>query len=316
MQPVNVLEPNAPNNLQQTNVFSLGPTLQFRLGPSLNGQADFRVLNSIASKTDEFNSLRELAALRAISDLSPTQQLSANVEGQHVHFTGQTGNGQDYNRYDAFGRYHSTLASLDLDFSLGYSHLDVNAVGGRSSPLVRGTVDWRATPSSTFALDFARNYSDAAQDLSNIDINHIVEPANGIVVGQATINSEVYLERRVQGSYRFGGDRFAVNVAPFWHKLDYLFDAGLNQTGHGGSLDLSYRLERLLTLGVLIAEETRNYNVLDRRDEDIRVDLYVLKQLSRHWSGRLDLIRNERNSTAAFQGFRENIGFFTLIFTR
>ena len=87
VQPVNILQPNSPANVQQVNVLSFGPTLQFRLGPALRGEADFRVLNSVASKTDEFNSLRESARLRAIRDLAPTRQISFNVEGQHVHFT-------------------------------------------------------------------------------------------------------------------------------------------------------------------------------------------------------------------------------------
>jgi hypothetical protein len=42
LEPVNALVPNAPNNLQQTNVFALGPILSFRLAETVSGQAERR----------------------------------------------------------------------------------------------------------------------------------------------------------------------------------------------------------------------------------------------------------------------------------
>lgn len=317
VQPVNVLEPNAPGNLQQVNVLSVGPTLQFRLGAPLVGEADFRVLNSTASKTSDFDSLREIATVRAIRHLAPTRDLSANVEGEHVHFTGSNAAGTDYNRYAAYGRYQSRLAHLDLDLSLGYSRLSVPGFGSRSGPLLRTTAAWRATPRSTFGVGFMHGYSDAAQDLGTlIDFTSIEKLNNGILVGSATISSEVYLGSRVDATYGFEAARWSLHVNPYWRKLEYVLAADLDQTAHGGAFDLSYRVRPQWTVGLLATEETRRYTAIARRDEDIRVGLYLLQQLSRHWSWRLDLTRNERNSTAALQGFRENIGLFTLIFTR
>ena len=85
--PVNILATNAPDNLQQTNVFTLGPTFNVRLDPTFNLQADLRFTNSLASQTDDFDSNRGLAALRAIKLLDPTTQISANVTYEDVHFT-------------------------------------------------------------------------------------------------------------------------------------------------------------------------------------------------------------------------------------
>src|SRR5262249_24858637 len=123
VQPVDILASNAPNNQQQTNVFTLGPTLNLRFDPTWYGQADLRVSDSTASVTHEFDSVRVLGALRALKELNATDQLSANVEDQNVHFTNSIG-GPDYDRYSAYGRYQSKLASLDLDLALGYSWLN------------------------------------------------------------------------------------------------------------------------------------------------------------------------------------------------
>jgi hypothetical protein len=316
VQPIDILAPNAPNNQQQTNVFTLGPTFNFRLQETLNGQAELRLTNSIASETKDFNSNRVLGALRAIKDLNPLDQLSANVEYQDIHFTDSTG-GPDYKRLDGFVRYQSRLSELDLDFAGGYSRIDFSGPGDDSGFLGRAVVTWRATPSNTFSLGAVRQFADASQDLV-VDPAALVAAAqgSGVVVGSSTITPQVYLEKRLQAGYAYQNERYHVHVEPYYKKLDYLLDPTLDQTAHGAVAGISYRMRPLWTLAFDATEETRDYVSIDRRDEDLRFDLSFTDQLARQWSVRLDLIRNQRNSTALDQGFRENIAFLTLIFKR
>jgi len=63
-------------------------------------------------------------------------------------------------------------------------------------------------------------------------------------------------------------------------------------------------------------EETRDYINVARRDEDLRFDLSFVDRLTRQWSVRLDLVRNQRNSDTAGQSFRENAAYVTATFTR
>jgi hypothetical protein len=319
VQPVNVLQPNSPANVQQVNVVSLGPTLQFRLGEALTGQADFRVINSSASKTDEFDSLRELGAIRAIRQLSPTTTLSANLDAQHVHFTSKnpgSANGGDYDRYNLYGHYHSALSALDLDVSLGYSRLSPDAGGSHSSPLASATLLWRATPRSRLRLDLSRRYSDAAEDLGEVDFSRMPAFTSGLLVGDATISSGVYLLHRVDVGYAYEGDTYAIALAPSWQKLDYVFDSTLDQSARGLAFDASYRPRPLWTVGLSASGERRTYRSLDRRDDDLRASLYLSQRMSRHCSWRLDLLRNRRSSSASLQGYTENVALFTLVFTR
>ena len=317
VEPVNVLQPNAPGNQQQTNVFTLGPTFQFRLWQTLNGQAELRFTNSTASETKEFNSNRGLAALRAIKDLSPLDKLSLNLEYQDVHFTDVSG-GPDYTRADGFLRYEKKLTELDIDIAGGYSQLNfADNAGSDSGPYGRAVATWHATPSNTFTVGALRHYADASQDL-------IIDPAalaasisgGGIVVGSTAINSEVYLEKRFDAGWQYKSARWGVYVDPYYKRLRYLLDPALDQNTHGVLAGISYKPRPLWTLAFDAYEEARDYTSLVRRDEDIRLDLSFTDQLSRHWGYRVDLIRNQRNSDAIDQGFRENVGFFTLIFTR
>ena len=316
VQPIDILAPNAPNNQQQTNVFTLGPTFDFRVFQTLNGQAELRLTNSTASETKDFNSNRALGALRLIKDLNPLDQLSANVEYRDIHFTDSTG-GPDYSRIDGFVRYQSKLSQLDLDLAGGYSRVSFSGAGDDSGFIGRAVLTWRATPSNTFSLGAVRQFADASQDLV-VDPAALVAAAQGtgIVIGSSTITPDVYLEDRIQAGYAYQSARWRVRIDPYYKKLDYLLDPTLNQAAHGAVAGVSYRIRPLWTLAFDATQETRDYSSIDRTDEDIRYDLSFTDQLARQWSVRADLIRNQRNSTALNQGFRENIAFLTLIFKR
>jgi hypothetical protein len=318
VEPVNIFAPNAPNNTQQVNVATVGPTFNFRIQQTLKGQAELRLTSNTASKSKEFNSRRGFAALRAVKELSPLKKVSGNVEGQHVHFTDRSG-GPDYNRYDAYARYQNTLSQLDIDVALGGSRVNfANARGNHSGWLGRGSLSWRATPNHTLAVSALRQYSDASQDL-------IADPAallavnslgNGIAPGTTPITSQVYLEKRVGASYVYHTERFLVRAEPYYKTLNYLLDPGFNQDVHGVVAGFSYRPRPLWTIALDAMEETRDYTNIARRDEDMRFDLSFADRLTRQWSVRLDLVRNQRNSDTVGQSFRENAAYVTAIFTR
>ena len=317
VQPVNILAANTPANQQQTNVFTLGPTFNFRLWQTLNGLAELRFTSSTASETKEFNSTRTMGAIRAVKELSPLDTLSANLEGQKVHFTDRSG-GPDYELVEGYGRYTSKLTQLDLDFTAGYSRVHFPDASDHSALIGRGLVTWRATPNNTFAGSFQRRFADASQDIILDDPAMIVANAlgTGVVVGSTAVTSEVYLEKRIQASYAFQSERYHLRVDPYYRNLDYLVDPTLDQQAHGVVGGISYRPRPLWTLAFDAAEETRTFNSIARRDEDWRLDLSFTDQFARQWSVRLDLIRNERNSDAVGQSYRENLAFATLIFKR
>ena len=273
--PVNILATNAPNNLQQTNVFTLGPTFNFRIDPTLNFQTDARFTNSLASQTDDFNSNRGLLALRAIKLLDPTTQISANVTYEDVHFTDPLFDSDpDYRRGEIFGRMQKKLTSLDLDVSLGYSKLNFSQLPDQSGLLAWGAVTYHLDAQNSFGVGFARQFSDSSQDMA-------IDPAallgsglnTGIVVGTTAITSQVFLEHQLNVNYVFQNERFTFRAAPYYNRYQYEDAPELNQTAHGGVIGAAYRLAPLWTLGLVAFEETREYRDIDRRDEDIRLEI-------------------------------------------
>ncbi|MBB3228566.1 hypothetical protein FHW69_003208 [Luteibacter sp. Sphag1AF] len=326
VQPVDSLASNAPGNQQQTNVVALGPTFHFLLGDALRGQAELRYVNSYASKVDEFNSSRGVAALRLFRDLSPTDQLSFNVEAQRVDFRDTTAAGSDYDRDEAYVRYTSNLARFDTDVLLGGTQLRFDQGGHDTSPLARLSLSWRPTTRSTFNVTGAYQYADAAQDMlldpratlitTPMDTSGLGGSNTGIGTGDAVINSEVYLERRIDLSYTWRSDRLNVSVQPGYSKLHYLNDPTFDQVSKDISVGVGYRIRPTLTLSAFAIGERLDYQTLDRRDNTLRVGLDLNRQVNQHWSWHASLSRERRNSSAVDQSYRDTEIFVGVVYHR
>lgn len=322
VQPVNSLQPNTPSNQQQTNVFAIGPTLSFRLGPTVRGQAELRYVSSYAEETREFNSNRLSAALRAIKDLNPTSTLSANIVDERIQFTeNETTAGPDYSRYSAYGRYTRQWNKIDFSTDLGYSWLRYtgSTIEDRDNPLARAKLDWRASERSTFTADVAYQFSDAASFFSETPIAQTI-PTN-IATGDATVTSQAFLERRIGLGYAYKGERLSFDAAPFYRKLDYstsrlIGATGLDQTGKGATAGITYLLRPLLGVGLIASGENLRYQDLAREDKTWSITAFLRQQWSRHWSGRAEFTRYRRDSTEPGQSADQNIFFVAVTYTR
>ncbi|MEO8010778.1 MAG: hypothetical protein ABI650_03950 [Dokdonella sp.] len=317
LYPISLRAADVPGNLQQTNVFTTGPTLRFRLAPTLQGQAELRYIDSYAEETSAFDSSRVSAAFRVLQQLSPTRRLSANVEAQEIDFDDDL-LANDYARYSAFAGFTQTLSSIDLDAALGYSYLEFDRGDNTSGPLARARMDWRATERSVFGLGASWQYSDAATSLAAGSA--AFDPGlGGIGIGGAMISPDVYRERRVDGSYAFRGVRLnlvtTLYAATFRYEQDTLMvDADRDEVGAG--VNLGYLLRPSMTLGVAAEAIRRNFDASDALDRDFRYGIYFAQQLARHWRWRVDLSHYERNADEGAESFDENSAFVRFAYTR
>ncbi|MHA6203868.1 hypothetical protein ACXU4B_05535 [Dyella soli] len=330
VEPLSTLAANSPNNQQQTNVIAVGPTLHFRVGDAMTGNAELHYINSYASKLKEFNSSRGQAAVRLFRDLSPTDQVSGNFEAQHVNFNNNDIAGPNYDRYELYGRYTSRLTAIDIDAALGWTHIDYNHGQSLSDPLVRLTLGWRVSARNTITLNGSYEYVDAAQDMlqpTNIIIGGELEPLQpvadaidatrgGINVGNVVISADVYKQRQIQASYTYRADRMTFSIAPAYSKLDYVNDATLNQTGKGLGLSLDYRVTPTVTVSGFASGDRFTYDTLDRLDRTYRFGADLNHQWTPHWSWRVSYVRELRSSDAAGQSYHANEFYLTVVYKR
>ncbi len=310
LYPISLRDPDVPGNLQQTNVFTTGPTLRFRVGPTVQGQTELRWIDSYAEETGAFDSRRLGLAQRFQWQLAPTRRLNANLEVQDIDFDDDLV-ARDYRRHAAYLDYDATLAHLDFGVALGYTRLDFDAGGDVSGPLARASLDWRASERSTFGMAFAWQYSDAVSALavggSAFDLG-----LGGIDIGGEAIGADVYRERRLEGNYLYQSTRF--NIASTVHAARFRYEqeavvlaADRNEIGAG--INVGYLLRPLLTLGATAEALRRRYVDDGVTDRDYRYGIYLSQQLSRHWRWRIDLSRNERHAGTGADSFDENAAY-------
>jgi hypothetical protein len=330
LEPVNTLEPDAPSNLQQTNVIALGPIMKFRLAPTVRGQAELIYVNSHAQESDQFNSSRVAGAVRAIKDLDPTSSISANLADERVTFDDSTAS-PDYNHYGVYARYLRKWAKVDVVFDLGYSWVKYSGSSGdfdRDSPLLRSHTTWQFAPLDSISLELVHQFSDAASDMLT-DLS--LPPAEGtggkpviptdIAAGNATITSAPYLEKSVGLDYAHRSERWDLHLNPYYRKYDYgavtFADLGaIDQSAKGATIGLAYRIAPLVTTGLTATFENLSYDTISRSDRNRYYTLYLRHQWARHWSWRADFTRNERHSSDEGISSDENLVFVGLTYTR
>lgn len=339
VQPVDQLASDSPDNQQQTNVLVMGPTLRMRFGQSARGQFELRYINSYASKVDDFDSSRGLAAFRVFRDLSPTDTISGNVEFQRVKFDNQNQDtNADYDRKEAFVRYTSTLAHFDADVLVGGSRLEFDNGRTNSAPLVRLRLGWEPTLRNSITVSGAYQYADAAQDIITTPgafgagiATAGTEPIDpfagtgglgsgtvgaGIGTGSVVIGSQVYKERRFDATWNWRSERLTVTVAPAYSKLRYVEDPTFDQNDRGLTVGIGYRIRPTLTLSGFATADKLNYETVDRKDTTVRFGLNLTRQWNRHWSGQFSVAREKRTSNAAGQDYRATSFFVGVVYRR
>ena len=310
--PVDTLAPDTPDNRQQVNVVSIGPTLHFRIGDALRGQAELRYIDSDAEVTEQFNSGRTALALRAIKDLSPTNLLSFNLQGQRVRFD-HPDLARDYDLEEGYLHYASKLRIFDLALDAGYTRLRYRDGDSASEPMLRGSARWRPSPSSQFDLQASRYLSDSASAaLADLTPGQTVPDTT--IIGNGQITASAYRGREVSLGYGFNGLLTRLSLTGYREKRDYLDAGGQDETDTGLRGSATRRLSETLTLDAYLTYNTTDYQGTPRTDKTRYGGVGLERQWTRHWSTRLQYARYQRSSNIAGQDVSQNILYLSVVF--
>ena len=159
--PINVFASAGPDNVQNANVFSTGPTLLYRLSDTMAGRTELRYINSYAEETAAFNSDRALLTSRALRDLSPVSSISANVSAETVRLDQISASARDFNRTGAYAGYDWRSARTTVHADLGWNWVNVDGLDSRSGALARVSATVELTPISNLDVSVRRELSDA-----------------------------------------------------------------------------------------------------------------------------------------------------------
>ncbi len=315
-QPVDELAPLTPTNEQQANVFVAGPSLHARFGPATRGQLDLRYTNSYAEDTKTFNGDRFDAAGRVVREISATRTVSANLEATQARFDG-AGAASDYDTYDTYFGYKARGRAIDANLDLGYSRLDPRGIGSTvDSALVRATLDWRMSPRSRLSTTVRHQLTDATQALITPTLDLDRRSFSDFRYLDVSVRPNPYRERLLRMRYEFTADRLTAELVPYYRRIRYLDGLIENEDRRGLLLDVEYRLRPRLSASLLAAREDREYVDLARKDKDMGISVGLVNRFTRHWTGRVDLQRRERDSTALGRSYGANALIVSLSYRR
>lgn len=320
--PISQATPDSPENQQQTNVFAAGPTFFFRFSPTFRGQVELRWIDTYAEETVGFNTERLFGALRLIKMLGQTRQVSFNVQAHDVDVD-DNALAPDYQRYDVFGRYSQALSHFDLALELGYSWLEYDDGGSRSSPLARIIAAWHPNERHSFTAIAARRFSDTAAGM--------IEPGGSedgappslppiVIIGENdAVTALAYEETSLEVGYGYTGARATFGIAPFYRQLDYVDvgnAAGPDQTGRGVTGYWTWRLRPTWSLTGDLRVERLAFDDADFDIDTRTASIWLRKEWTPHWSGRIGYSRYERDNSQTDGSADQNVVYAAVTYTR
>ena len=326
VQPINEFEAFSPDNLQQVNVLSAGPTFYARFGPAMRGQLDLRYLDSYAEENEAFNTNQYSGAARLLRDVKPWLTVGAAAEAKDVRFS-LPGRISDYTQQDAYVSATIDRRRIDARIDLGYSRLDMDSVAAmgapmsRSYPLGRVSVDFTPNPRSTFGLTVRHQLSDAAQLLLSarevdFGLDRRGRGFNEFRNPDSIVEPNVFRERLVRARYSYNGNRLDVRVSPFTRQMRFVEAGVRSQDRRGLNLDVDYRLKPLTTVSAYATGQRREYLESGREDEDLVTGLGVTHRLTRKWTARADVEHRRRDSSEVGRSYSENAVMVSLSYRR
>jgi hypothetical protein len=309
-QPIDIFASAAPDNVQNSNVFSTGPTLLYRFSEAMGGRTELRYVNSYAESADAFNSDRVVLTSRLLRNLSPVTTLSGNASLESVRLDNPTATASDFQRLGLFGGYDWRSSRTTVRAELGWNWVDLDdGLDNRNGLLARAAGTVALTDISSLDLGLRHELSDSATDLAgnapNVDELLLPDSVGG-VAGAATLNSEVYELDRIDISYSRLGQLFTVRAGGYYSGQDYDNASTSDQRNRGFSLTIDYALSQRTSLG---AFAIANWLRFADTDFDSREDEYGLRtrtRLRRDLDLNFEVTHAERDSSDPTGIFDEN----------
>lgn len=219
--PLEPLVPITPNNRENINYFSTGPTLSLPLGQTTQldvtgqyGRVDYQV--------SPLDSTVLTGGVGLLHELSSISTISINARDEGIRFANDQLN-VDYDRQEAFARFDTKGSRTELGVDLGYSLLHLPGASG-GIPLARLDLSRRVSASSTIGVGLGHDYSDGA------DSFRLVQAVQG-----ATLNTLPILVAAAPfvGTYgtlawNFRRARTTLNLSASYFRDRYQTDATLN----------------------------------------------------------------------------------------
>jgi len=224
-QPVDTRAPNVPTNLQQTNVFTTGPSLSYQFNTANTLKADLRYMNSWAEEDDSFEADRWFAGAGWVYGLTPADDISLHVTYYDTDFRQNQGQ-EDYRRQSVFGAWERRTGETSvLRAELGLINVDFEESDNESG--WRALLEWNRTISSSSSLRVSGRHGLTDAALS------IATTADPETIGNNVVSGDVYEVTALDVGYNYSWAASTLNVSGSYEKQDYVTSGEIDRDLYG-----------------------------------------------------------------------------------
>jgi hypothetical protein len=300
-QSVDPFQPVTPENRQDVTYLTTGPTLSIPLSSRTALRVD-AWYSDISYDSQPLDNHRTGAQLGIVRQINPRRSLSLNVRAENTAFDDEAVF-PEIDRTDAFIAFDTEGSRNVITAELGFSRfkrLDVET----DEPLA--TIEWerQLSPATSLILNAGTQVSDASDSFRDVQGDSL---DLGDVQNQQSVSAP-FREEFAGASINYGTTRTTLDLGGRWGKEEYgdsVF-AGSDRDVQQLSLNVSRQLGRGWMLAGFGRSERREYDQLDRRDEDTSVGASLTWQQLRTIGVELRFERFELDSTEAGVEFTEN----------
>jgi len=243
-----------PDNRQNFNYFSTGPTISFRLGSRSNLTIATRWsdVDYEASSLDSERLSGSIAVSRALSESS---SLSLNLTSQRVEFDDSPPN-SDYDLHSGYLNYRTKGARTTLSLKGGVTSLR-DSGSSTDGPLVDVTFTRAVGARSTLTLNVGTHFNDAAESYRR------EREFLGIVLGNQDIvpSGDAFQQDYAIAGWTIQGSRTTLELSANWRNEDHEVDSSLDREQVGAGFNLSRRIRPRFTGALLGSYGDENYDV-------------------------------------------------------
>jgi len=301
---------DTPDNIQDTNVLSVGPDIIFGVPTTNSIEVSGRYIRNTYEILDTDNT-QYLSTIALVHKSSPVISYSARLERRDINYDNERL--VDAQIYNWLLQTDRTEPTGTFSLAAGYTETKRKGLETLTGTLARLAISRQVNATTVMNLSYLAQYSDAGQDLlgNAAQVNQNYQDlgvGSGAVLFLQRLNF-VYNRTNIFGTQRLYFGRSVYRYKDVVPGL-FLQDTTTNSEG----LLFSHFFSPTVSAAVDVRFTQTEYIDSGRKDNDYSPRVWFLKLLSKNMSFRFQYRRNVRDSTVDNNDYTENVFMMTLTY--
>ena len=301
-------QPARPDNRENVNIFTTGPTLS--LMPASRNPIILDVRYSRMDFEIRPNDNDRLSGALSIGrEVSRESTLSLNLNATRIEYD-NGGLTPPVEQYDAYLRFETTGNRSTLGIDLGYNEVEFAGSFG-DGIIARADYTREASANGIFSVSGGSQYSEQGNIFGFIrDATQDLTDTSDITGSPAPFQNNFFVL-----SYALDQERYSIVTSVDWNQEDYEDGQGIDRDIFRGNLIFRREVTRTVFAGASLAFNRREFKDLERRDDDLTLGLDIGYQFTAGFDVSIEFQHFQRNSTTPGADFTENRAFLRFSYT-